>query len=149
MFIPKESINLLGTIVANINNIILSGIFLARIYKYPRIEYWLGILFISSIVPIVIMFINAFESKQEWLYFVQLLLMISFIVVEFLFDYFLKIEFRNNQNIIIPYLVLFYASLGGMIGIASQAGKTWAVITIVSFLVVLALSLFMHFKTNT
>jgi len=147
MSFSKDSINLLGAIVANINNLILYGIFLSRIYKNPKIEYWLGVIFLLSIVPLVVMFILSFETKREWLYFIHLLLMISFILLEFLLDYFFKIDFRHNQNIVIPYLVLFYASLGGMIGIASHAGKQWTTITVVTFLSMTALSLIMHFKT--
>ena len=94
------------------------------------------------------MLINATETKREILYFIQLILILGFIVLEFILDYLFKIEFRQNQNIVIPYLFLFYASFGGMIGIASQAGKPWTVITIITFLLVTALSFIMHFKTN-
>jgi hypothetical protein len=149
MLLSKASINLLGAVVAIANNLILCGIFLARIYKYPRIEYWLGIFFISSIIPLIIMFANAFEAKREMLYFIQLILMISFIILELLLDYVFKIDFRHNQNILIPYVTLFYASFGGMIGIVSHSGKQWTIITVVTFLVMTTLSLFMHFKTNS
>jgi len=149
MFDSKESINLLGAIIANINNILLIILFSARIFKYPRIEYWLGIIFMLSIVPLVLMFAKAFEAKRELLYFVQLFLMISFIVFEFILDYLLKIDFRHNVIIVIPFLTLFYASLGGMIGIASQSGKQWTIITVITFLLMTALSLFMHYKTDS
>ncbi len=149
MLLSKASINLLGTIVANVNNIILCGIFLARIYKYPKIEYWLGIFFISSIIPLIIMFVSAFETKRELLYFIQLILMISFIILELLLDYIFKIDFRHNQSIVIPYILLFYASFGGMIGIATHSGKQWTIITVIIFLIMTVLSLFMHFKTDS
>jgi hypothetical protein len=149
MFDSKDIVNLLGSILANINNILLIFLFIARIYKYPRIEYWLGILFMLSIVPLVFMFIKAIETKRELLYFVQLFLMISFIVIEFILDYFFKIDFRHNINIVIPFLTLFYGSLGGMIGIASQSGKQWTIVTVVTFLLMTALSLLMHYKTDS
>lgn len=145
----KESINLLGSVIANINNILLIFLFLARIYKYPKFEYWLGVVFLLSIVPLTYMLIKAVESKRAIIYFVQLSLMIGFIVVEFLLDYLLKLDFRQNQNYVIPFLILFYASLGGMIGIASQSGKQWTVITVITFLLMTIISLIMHFKTNT
>jgi len=75
--------------------------------------------------------------------------MIGFIFVEFLLDYLLKLNFRQNQNYVIPFLILFYASLGGMIGIASHSGKQWTVITVITFLLMVTVSLIMHFKTNT
>lgn len=145
----KEIINLLGSVIANINNILLIFLFLARIYKYPKIEYWLGVIFMLSIVPLTYMLIKAIESKRAIIYFVQLSLMIGFIFVEFLLDYLLKLNFRQNQNYVIPFLILFYASLGGMIGIASHSGKQWTVITVITFLLMVTVSLIMHFKTNT
>ncbi len=145
----KESINLLGSVITNINNILLIFLFLARIYKYPKVEYWLGVVFLLSIVPLTYMLIKAVESKKTMIYFVQLSLMIGFIVVEFLLDYLLKLDFRQNQNYVIPFLILFYASLGGMIGIASQSGQQWTVITVITFLLMTIISLIMHFKTNT
>lgn len=145
----KESINLLGSVIANINNILLIFLFLIRICKYPKIEYWLGVVFMLSIVPLTYMFIKAIEYKRAIIYFIQLSLMIGFIVVEFLLDYLLKLDFRQNQNYVIPFLILFYASLGGMIGIASHSGKQWTVITVITFLLMTIISLIMHFKTNT
>ncbi len=149
MLESKDNINLLGSIIANLNNVFLIGIFLARIYKYPTIEYWLGLLFISTIIPLILMLVKAFEMNRPLLYFVQLILMISFILLELLLDYILKIDFRQNRNIVIPYVTLFYATFGGMIGIASHTGKSWLLITIFTFLLMTFFSLFMYFKTGT
>ena len=149
MFDSKYSVNLLGAIIANINNILLTFLFATRIYKYPKIEHWLGIIFMLSIIPLILMLIKAFETNRDILYFIQLFLMISFIVVEFLLDYLLKIDFRQNRNIVIPYVTIFYASFGGMIGIASHCGKQWTVITVITFLLMTTASLIMHFNTNT
>lgn len=149
MLEAKESINLLGAVIANVNNLLLAVIFFARLYKLEKLEYWLGILFISTILPLIFMFIKSFGSDRAGIYYIQLLLMIAFIIAELLLDYIFKIDFRQNRNIVIPYITLFYASLGGMIGIASNAGKPWPLVTAVSFLFVTALSLFVHFRTGT
>ena len=66
--------------------------------------------------------------------------MIAFIIVEFLVDWFPKIEFRNNLLIVIPYVMLFFGATGGMIGVASLAGKKWAVVTVTSFLIMAVLA---------
>ena len=92
---------------------------------------------------------KSFEFKRTILYNVQLILMMSFIVLELLLDYILKIDFRQNINIVIPYVILFYASLGGMIGIASQGGNQWSIVTVITFLLMTVFSLFMHFKTGS
>ena len=149
MFESKESIDFLGSVVANINNILLTAIFIARIYKYPKIEYWLGLLFILSIIPLVLMFLKAFQFNRTGLYFIQMLLMIAFLIVEFILDYLLKIDFRHNRSMVIAYVTLFYASLGGMIGVAAQSGKRWAIITVITFILMTVTSLLMHFKTKS
>jgi hypothetical protein len=149
MFESKENINLLGSILANINNLLLIFIFLARINHYPRTEYFFGLIFIITVIPLAWMFIKAFEFSQSFIYFLQLGLMIIFILVELILDYILKLDFRHNRNIVIPYVTLFYASFGGMIGIASQSGKIWTIVTILTFLIMVGLSLSMHFKTGT
>jgi hypothetical protein len=51
--------------------------------------------------------------------------MIAFITVEFLVDWYPKIEFRDNLLIVIPYVMLFFGATGGMIGMASLAGRKW------------------------
>jgi len=144
----KENINLIGSLIANLNNIFLIGIFLARIYKYKKIEYWLGLLFIASIIPLALMFVEAFEMNRPLLYFIQLILIICFILFELTLDYILKMDFRQNRNILILYITLFYASFGGMIGIAGQSGKYWLIITVITFLIMTFFSLLMHFKSN-
>lgn len=149
MLESKPDIVLLGSIIANVNNILLIGIFLARICKYPKIEYWLGITFILSIIPLTLMLLKSFEFHRECLYYVQLILMMSFIVLELILDYLLKIDFRQNRAVLIPYVTLFYASSGGMIGIASHSGKQWTIITVITFLLMTAASLVMHFKTDS
>ena len=148
MLESKHSIDLLGSIIANVNNILLIGIFLARIYKYSKIENWLGIIFILSIFPLTLMLLESFAFSREGLYYVQLILMMSFIVLELILDYLLKIDFRQNRSVLIPYVTLFYASFGGMIGIASHSGKQWTIITVITFLLMAAASLIMHFKTD-
>jgi hypothetical protein len=50
-------------------------------------------------------------------------------------DYILKVDFRQNQRIVIPYVMLFFSGTGGMIGVASHAGKVWTIVTILSFLI--------------
>ncbi len=66
--------------------------------------------------------------------------MIAFIIVEFLLDWYPKIDFRNNLMIVVPYVMLFFGATGGMIGVASLAGKRWAVVTTTSFLIMAVLA---------
>lgn len=143
------NLNLAGSVIAISNNLLLSAIFLARIFRFKKTEYLLGIIFILSAVPLIFILIKSIELNRALLYYIQLILMLCFIVTELILDYLLKIEFRKDSNIVIPYIVLFYASTGGMIGVAGYGGKLWGIIAIFTFLIMVTLSLFMHFKTKS
>ncbi|MGD9347580.1 MAG: hypothetical protein PVH84_17065 [Candidatus Aminicenantes bacterium] len=132
---PTQISNLIGAIVANLINVLLIAVFIARLNHRPKIEYWLGIAVISTIVPLVYMFITAIGFKRPFLYFIQIGLMIGYLVVEFLLDYVFRVDFRQNRGIVIPYITLLFAGTGGMIGVASHAGKVWTVATVISFLI--------------
>jgi len=127
--------NIIGAVLANLINILVIFIFIARLGNRPKIEYWFGIILTLSIVPLTYLFITAIGFKRPLLYFIQIGLMIIYLVVELMLDYILKIEFRQTQRIVIPYVMLFFAGTGGMIGVASNAGKVWTILTIISFLI--------------
>lgn len=140
--------NLVGAIVANVSNFLLTSLFIARLYNKPRVEYWLGIIFIASIVPLAYLLVTAIGAKRPPLYFIQVGLMMTFVVVELMLDYVFKVEFRQTQWMVILYVTLFFAATGGMIGVASHAGKLWAMGTIISFLIMGSFSFAQHFITG-
>ena len=140
--------NLVSAIVANVNNALLILLFVARINKMPKIEYWIGIIFILSIIPLTYLFVTALESKPPFIYFIQLGFMMTFLIVELLLDYIFKVDFRHTQRLVIPYVILFFAGTGGMIGVASHAGKFWTIVTIITFLGMAVSSFIMHAMTG-
>ena len=66
--------------------------------------------------------------------------MVVFIIVEFLVDWYPTVDFRNNLSIVIPYVMLFFGATGGMIGVASLAGKRWTLVTVITFLAMFVLA---------
>ncbi len=133
-------INLYGAILANVINITTISIFIARLSGRPQIGHLIGILFLLSVIPLFYLLYTAVSLKRPTIYYIWVGLMISFIVVEFLVDWLPKLEFRNTLLIVIPYVMLFFGATGGMIGVASLAGKKWAVITTISFLIMAVLA---------
>jgi hypothetical protein len=133
-------INLFGAIVANVINISTISIFIARLLGKPDIGHWIGILVQLSIIPLSYFLYSAKALKRPKIYYIWISLMIVFIIVEFFLDWYPKVDFRDNLAIIIPYVMLFFGATGGMIGVASLAGKRWAVITVASFLIMAVLA---------
>ena len=66
--------------------------------------------------------------------------MLSWLLVVALLDYILKINFRNIRWIVISYVVLFFAGTGGMLGLASNAGRGWSISAIILFLIMAVLT---------
>lgn len=74
------------------------------------------------------------------MYYIQVRLMLFWIGVLFLTDYVLDIEFRQTQWMVISYVVLHFAGMGGMIGVTSEAGRRWAISSVILFLIAGALA---------
>jgi len=140
--------NIIGAIAANLINVLVISVLIARLSNRPKIEYWLGIILILSIVPLAYLFITAFGFKRHFLYFIQIGLMITYLVVELMLDYILKVDFRQNQRIVLPYIMLFFSGTGGMIGVASHAGKVWTIVTIISFLIMAIFTFVQRYVTG-
>ena len=132
--------NLYGAILANVINISTISIFVARLLGKPEIGHWIGIIILFSIIPLFYLLYTAKPLNRAKIYYIWIVLMIAFIIVEFLLDWFPRIDFRTNLQIIIPYVMLFFGATGGMIGVASLAGKRWAIVTVATFLIMAALA---------
>ena len=133
-------INLCGAILANVINISTISIFISRLLGKPEIGHWIGIIILLSIIPLFYLIYSAKSLSRARIYYIWVGLMIVFIVVEFLVDWFPRIDIRNNLLLVIPYVMVFFGATGGMIGVASLAGKRWAVATITSFLIMAVLA---------
>jgi len=133
-------VNFYGAITANVINISTILIFVARLLEKPEIGHWIGIIIQFTIIPLFYLLYAARSLNRARIYYIQVSLMIIFIIVEFLVDWYPRIEFRNNLLIVIPYVMLFFGATGGMIGVASLAGKRWTVVTVLSFLIMFVLA---------
>ena len=133
-------INIIGAILANVINLSTILVFVFRALDKPEIGHWIGIVVQLSIFPTVYLLFTARRFNRRRIYSTWLGLMIVFILVEFIVDWYPKIDFRNNLTIVIPYVMLFFGATGGMIGVASLAGKRWTIVTVITFLIMFVLA---------
>ncbi len=66
--------------------------------------------------------------------------MLAWLIMLFLVDYVLKYDFRQTQWMVISFVVLAFAGMGGMIGIAVLAGRGWTTSAVILFLIVAVLA---------
>jgi hypothetical protein len=135
-----EKTNLLGAIVAVAFFVSASLVFVFRLLGKPVYGHWIGYFEFLLAIPLLYLLWQAPQLQRPALYYIQIGCMLAWLVVEALLDYILKIEFRNVRWMVISYVVLFFAGSGGMLGVATNAGREWSVVAIVLFLVMAALT---------
>ncbi len=132
--------DLVGAITANVYMLLIIAVFVARILGLLEISRWIG--FTSSLVifPLLYLFVVGLRTSRRKIYFAWLALMILFVLFELIVDQILRVDLRSQQSSVVPYVMFFFAATGGMIGVASQAGKTWAITTVIIFLIMATLA---------
>jgi hypothetical protein len=138
--IPMEKTNLIGAITAVVFFSSAILVFVSRLLHRPRIGYWMGLLEILLILPLLYLLLKAPGEQRPTLYYIQLIAILLWLVVELLLDYILKLDFRHTRWMVITYVVLFFAGAGGLVGIASAAGTGWKIAAIILFLVMAVLT---------
>jgi hypothetical protein len=130
-----ERTNLLGALVAVVFYVCVILVFILRLLGNPQHVTWIGLVWLLLILPLGYLLLVAQQFQRPVLYYVQIGLMILFLIAELLLDYVLKIDFRSVRWMVIGYVVLFFAGGGGMIGVAAEAGRGWTIAAVVLFLV--------------
>ena len=143
-----DRVNLVGAVSAQAIFLVSIAIFCMRLLGKVSVEYWLGILLLLMAIPLVYLLISAPQFNKPTLYYIQIFLMLAYLLVELLLDYVLKFEFRQVRWMVISYVTLFFAGTGGMIGVAGNAGGRWTVLSVILFLIMTALAFIQRAKTG-
>jgi hypothetical protein len=85
--------------------------------------------------PLIYLLVMAPKFDRPFLYYIQIGIMLICLIVLFLVDYVFKYDFRQTQWMVISFVVLYFAGMGGMIGIAAQAGRGWIVSAVILFFI--------------
>lgn len=135
-----EKMNLLGAEVAVAFFISAILVFVSRLLVRPQVEKWAGYFEFLLVIPLILLLVTAPRLGRPALYYIQIGLLLAWLVTEALLDYILKIEFRQVRWMVIAYVTLFFAASGGMVGIAANAGRPWTWIAGILFVIMTALA---------
>jgi hypothetical protein len=136
----KDRLDLIGAVVAHV--IFVSNIitFSARMIFGTQPGHWIGTPILLMVFPLLYLLIEAPKFSRPVLYYIQISIMLLWLVTLFLVDYIFKYDFRQTQWMVISYVMLYFAGMGGMIGIASHAGKGWTISSVILFLIAAVLA---------
>ena len=131
----RNQTDMVGAITAHI--IFVSSIvtFLTRLFIGIGPGYWIGIPLLLMAFPLVYLLVKAPGDNQPGLYYIQIGSMLSWIILLFFLDYVFKIQFRQSEWMVITFVVWYFAGMGGMIGVASKAGKGWMISSVILFFI--------------
>ena len=135
MDIEIRKLDLLGAIVAHIIYVSSIVTFMSRLLFEVQPGHWIGMPILLMAFPLAYLLLKAPQLNRAPLYYIQVGLMLTWIVVLFLVDYALKLEFRQTQWAVIGYVMLYFGGAGGMIGVAAEAGRGWTVSAVIFFLI--------------
>ena len=140
--------NRVGGVVSLIALALCILIFVFRLGGYSEIESILGILFLLCGVPFLYLLFLARAQQRPVIFYIQVSAILFFILIELSLDYLFRIDFRDVSWMTVLYVIFFFAGTGGLIGIASLAGKRWGTVAIVLFLIMTFLAFWQRTKTG-
>lgn len=126
--------NLIGALTAVTFYLSSILVFVFRLLGRPDTGRHIGYFQFLLAAPLVYLLWTASRLGRPALYYLQVSLMLLFLLVELLLDTLLKLEFRQVRGMVIAYVVLFFAGAGGMLGIAANAGPFWTALAAFFFL---------------
>lgn len=135
-----ERTNLIGAVTTIAFFISAILVFVFRLLGKPQYGHWIGYFEFLLAIPLIYLLIQAPQLERQVLYYIQIACMLAWLLVEALLDYILKTDFRQVRWMVISYVVLFFAGAGGLLGVATNAGRNWSIAAIVLFLVMAVLT---------
>jgi hypothetical protein len=136
----REMTDRLGTIVAIALYVLYILLFVFRLLGAPELGRRLASLQFLAALPLVYLLWKAPQLERPPLYYLQVVLMLAFLVVELSLDYVFQINFRQVSWMVIAYVTFFFAACGGMLGLAANAGRKWTIAAVSLFFVMAALA---------
>lgn len=135
-----EELNILGALIAILFFVSASLVFCLRLAKHPGGIRWLRFFEYLLALPLIYLLIRAPAVHRPPLYYIQIGFALFWLALEWVLDDLLKMDFRHTQWMVITYVVLFFAAAGGLMGIASLAGRGWTLAAVSLFLVMAVLT---------
>jgi hypothetical protein len=135
--LDKHTIDLAVVVIANLINLALIGLFLSRPLGLPKIEYFLGLFLSALALPLISLAVLNYQAEREWWAYVLPLVMATFLLIEFILEYLLGINWRTTW-LKGPFLLFYYLSLMFMIGYAFLTGIIFGAITLITYFLGLA-----------
>ncbi|MDH5780027.1 MAG: hypothetical protein OEZ29_05480 [Candidatus Bathyarchaeota archaeon] len=96
-----------------------------------------GAIVLSLIIPFTITLLGYVKEKAEKRTIISHVFILSYLFLELLLDYILKIPFREILAIHVPYIIVFYAAMFSMIGVSFDKNRKMGFVVTITFLILI------------
>jgi len=137
-------------VIANIINVLLVVMLMARaraMTRETRVEYVIGLAVVAMALPLAAAVVVNVIGRREWWSWALPLVTIAYLILEFVLDHALKVDFRHS-GLLTPYLILFYLGQFAMIGYSFAVGKPYGFITLVTYFINLAATFYSYARVR-
>jgi hypothetical protein len=130
-----DNIFIYSSIVFNIS---VSGVYVSTKLGNMTLTQVFGGIVIFLIAPFLITLLGYVRAKEEKKTIISNVIILFYLFLELMLDYILKIPFRENLAIHVPYIIVFYAALFSMIGVSLEKNKRLGYLVIATFFILIA-----------
>ncbi|MBA7509931.1 hypothetical protein ES705_01905 [subsurface metagenome] len=133
-------------ILGIVNNLFLTFIFLIR--NKIAVLQRIGWIYFLLAIPAAYRIFLAVKEHKAVQYSIFLGIFLAFLAIEGLYDYILKINFRKNWKLLIPYLILYYAMSYGFVVMVWENSLMRGVIMLILVIVQIIVNISTHRLAN-
>jgi hypothetical protein len=134
-------------VMANLVNLLLAGMFLARVRGLVRLNYLLGWSAVALGVPVAgVAVLNLLGGRAWWMVVLPALYVI-YALLELMLDGILKVDFRHSK-LLGPYLAVYYLGLLGLLGYAFGMGAVYGFVTLGTYLLCLLVTWYAYARVG-
>lgn len=141
---PYDVFDLLFVITAVVFNLLIAALFIASKKMRLKAMKAIGMAWLLLAIPLASAFVHELLEGREAVVLLAFGGVFLYMIVEWLLDYVLKIDFRSKPSRHIPYIVLEYVALFGLIGIAFSIDRVAGYIVSISFWILMASLIYLN-----
>ena len=136
--------DLLFVITAVAFNLLIAALFVASKKMHLKAVRAFGIAWLALVIPLVVVFINYLLAGKDTVILLTFGGVFLYMLMEWLLDYVVKIDFRAKWSWHIPYIILEYVALFSLIGIAFSIDRVAGIVVSISFWILMGSLIYLY-----
>ena len=133
-------------VLALLNNLLLIAIFYLRKRQSMDVVRRVGYVYLALAIPAIYGIYLVTRTENAARHGVFLGIFLAFLALEALYDFVLKVSFRQDWKLVTPYLVLYYAMNYGFVVMVWKTNLAGGILMLVLFVVQIVVNLLTHGK---